>query len=50
MKDLDRGYVMGKRIFTNNTKSKKALKWTKNVTSTLDHVKKCGPRYKDQVK
>lgn len=29
MKDLNRGYVMGKRLFTNDTKSKKALKWTK---------------------
>lgn len=51
MKDLNRGYVMGKRLFfTNNTKSKKALKWTKTVTSTLDHVKGCEPRYKDPVK
>lgn len=37
MKDLNRGYVMGKRIFfffffTNNTKSKKALKWTKKMS------------------
>lgn len=40
MTDLNGGYVMGKRLFTNNTKSKKALKWTKNVTSTLDHVRK----------
>lgn len=35
MKDLNRGYVMGKRLFTNNTKSKKALKWTKKCHINL---------------
>ena len=36
MKDLNRGYVMGKRLFTNNTKSKKRpLKWTKKCHINL---------------
>lgn len=50
MKDLNRGYEMGKRLFTNNTKSKKALKWTKMSHQTLDHVSGYESRYKDPVK
>lgn len=42
---------MGKRLFTNNTKSKRGpSNGQKNVTSTLDHVKECELGYKGPVK
>lgn len=44
MKDLNRGYVTGKRLFSNKTKKVKGLSdGQKNVTSTLDHIKGRGP-------
>lgn len=51
MKELSGGGVMGERHFTNNAKSKKAIRWTKkNVTSSSGRVKKGESRYKEPEK
>lgn len=51
MKEFSGGCVMGKSLFTNNAKSKKAIPWTKkSVTFSSDRVKNGEPRYKEREK